>query len=267
MKKNRNAAPKHFDLISKKLEKLSIISRTMIVILISLSPVLLPAQKTTEIRIIDKRYVAPDKTPKIPEEFKENDARFVVRAGDVIRICNSDNYVAKPFSYSKENRFEGISGNQGLRPGNCITLTAKNPTDNPVIWKLFDEIHSYSKLFLVVLPANWPDEGEESTPSNENGTISVPDVIKECEGGFCGTWTIEGNKFNAVWNNGAKATLTIAQFDNNKVIINRIDLAQSISQNFYAEYTGKLSGNQILEGKVTYKQNGRTWNGTWTANW
>ena len=239
----------------------------MIVILISLSPVLLPAQKTTEIRIIDKRYVAPDKTPKIPEEFKENGARFVVRAGDVIKICNRDNYTAKPFSYSKENRFEGISGKQGLRPGNCITLTAKNPTNNPVIWKLFDEIHSYSKLFLVVLPANWPDEGEESTPSNENGTISVPDVIKECEGGFCGTWTRQGNQFNAVWSNGAKAILKIEQFDKSQVTITRVDLGESVSKNFSATYTGILSDKKILEGKVTYKQNGRTWYGTWTANW
>ena len=101
----------------------------------------------------------------------------------------------------------------------------------------------------------------------ETGPISAPDVIKECEGGFCGTWTRQGNQFNAVWNNGAKATLTIAKFDNNQVIINRKDIAQSVSQNFYAEYTGKISGNQIVEGKVTYNQNGRTWYGTWTASW
>ena len=103
--------------------------------------------------------------------------------------------------------------------------------------------------------------------NNETGPISAPDVINECEGGFCGTWTRQGNKFNAVWSNGAKATLTIEHFDNKEVIITRNDLGESISKNFSAKYTGKLSGNQILEGKVTYTQNGRTWYGTWTASW
>ena len=104
-------------------------------------------------------------------------------------------------------------------------------------------------------------------PDKEASPISVPDVIKECESGCCGTLTRQGNQFKAVWSNGAKATLIIEQFDNNQVILTRNDLAESVSKNFSAKYTGKLSGNQIIEGKVTWTQNGRSWFGTWTASW
>lgn len=100
--------------------------------------------------------------------------------------------------------------------------------------------------------------------------VTIPNVMKECEGVgamACGTWTRQGNQFQASWENGAKAMLVIEQFDNNQVIITRNDTADSFSKNLSARYTGKLSGNSIVDGKVTWTQNGRTWSGTWSANW
>ena len=123
------------------------------------------------------------------------------------------------------------------------------------------------------IPAELLEQGQERRytvyldPDKEAKPISVPDAIKECESGICGTWTRQGNQFKAVWSNGAKATLIIEQFDNNQIVITRNDLAESVSKNFSAKYTGKLSGNQIIEGKVTWTQNGRSWFGTWTASW
>src|SRR2546430_1018786 len=97
-------------------------------IFICFSPSILVAQrKTIDIKIINKQYIPPAKTPKIPKEFKDHGARFVVRDGDVIRICNEDKFFAKPFSLSQENRFSAISG--PLRPGKCITVNVKNSTD------------------------------------------------------------------------------------------------------------------------------------------
>ena len=53
---------------------------------------------------------------------------------------------------------------------------------------------------------------------------TIPSSTQECEtytSEICGTWTLEGNHINAVWNNGARATLNVEQFDNNAVVIIR----------------------------------------------
>lgn len=132
------------------------------------APPLLSAQKTIELKLIDGKFVPPATTPKIPQEFKDRGARFTVRAGDQIKFCASDKFVYKPFSYSKENRFEGLSGREGLKPGNCITVKAKNSGDKCIQFRLSDEIRDKMQLIIVVLPANWPNEGEENTPPAAN---------------------------------------------------------------------------------------------------
>ena len=147
-------------------------STILILVLIFFSPSILSAQeKTIEIKIIDKRYVPPVMTPKIPQEFKDKGARFVVRAGDVIKICNEDKFFAKPTSLSKENKFQGIEGPGGLPPGSCITIKAQNPGNKTISFWLHDDIHSSARLLMVVLPSNWPDEGEENTPPNEGSSM------------------------------------------------------------------------------------------------
>lgn len=144
------------------MKKLSVF---FILVLITISPSILSAQgKTVNIKIEGKQYIPPPKTPKIPQEFKEHGVRFVVKAGDLIRICNAGKVICKPFSYDKINHFEGLSEPGGLHPGNCMVVKAQNPGNKPIYFRLFDEIHARIKLFMIVVPSNWPNEGEEDTP-------------------------------------------------------------------------------------------------------
>ena len=168
-------------------------SNIFIALLMFFAPPLLSAQKAIEIKIIDKRYVPPAITLKIPQEFKDKGARFVVRAGDVIKICNADKLFAKPTSLSKENKFQGIEGPGGLRPGSCITIKAQNPGNKPISFWLHDNIHGSARLFLVVLPANWPDEGEENTPQL-SGACKLEGSWKQDTPGVGSTvWGIKSN--------------------------------------------------------------------------
>jgi hypothetical protein len=96
----------------------------------------------------------------------------------------------------------------------------------------------------------------------------VPKSLDECEtytSEICGTWTMEGNHINAVWNNGAKATLNVEQFDNNAIVITRQDTVGS-SAGLTARYEGRPIGNHV-EGSVTWNWRGSTWSGTWKADW
>ena len=175
-------------------------SAILILVFIFFSPSILSAQgKTIEINIVDKQYQPPAMTLKIPQEFKDKGARFVVRAGDVIKICNADKFFAKPTSLSMENKFQGIEGPGGLRPGSCITVKAQNPGNKPISFWLHDNIHLKSRLFLVVLPANWPDEGEENTPPEEGGDKTssngnTPDIS--------GTWKLGNDWIYIITQNG-----------------------------------------------------------------
>jgi hypothetical protein len=142
-------------------------SAILILVLVFSSPYILSAQgKTIKINIINKRYVPPGRTPKIPQEFKDQGASFMLRAGDVVKICNADKFVAKPFSLSKENSFKGLYEPGGLHPGNCISLKAQNPGNKPVLFWLHDEMHDRAKILMVVVPANYIYQGEEDTPPN-----------------------------------------------------------------------------------------------------
>jgi hypothetical protein len=164
----------------------------ILILVLIFSPSILSAQgRTIEIKIIDKQYVPPARTPKIPQEFKDKEARFVVRAGDGIKICNADKFFAKPTSLSKENKFQGIEGSGGLPPGSCITVKAQNPGNKPISFWLHDNIHLKSRLFLVVLPANWPDEGEENTPPEEVRVIDDQNGDNSVYSKLSGYWELE----------------------------------------------------------------------------
>ncbi len=111
---------------------------------------------------------------------------------------------------------------------------------------------------------------------NQNGRIDVPPKrftgipqrMEEEEGGFTAVWTLfpSGNQFEAKWSNGAVAILTVEKFDSEGVRIVRRDSSESVSKNFGAVYTGKISGNSV-NGDVTFAQNGKSWGGTWSARW
>jgi len=114
-----------------------------------------------------------------------------------------------------------------------------------------------------------PINTQGGSKTNQPGPgSSVPQSLDECEtytSEICGTWTMEGSHINAVWNNGAKATLNVEQFDNNGVVITRQDTVGS-SAGLTARYEGRLVGNHV-DGSVTWNWNGSTWSGTWKADW
>jgi len=99
-------------------------------------------------------------------------------------------------------------------------------------------------------------------------TLSIPQSMQECEtytSEICGTWTLEGGYFRAVWDNGAKVTMNVEQFDNNAVVFARQD-DQGSSAGMTARYVGQRTGNHI-EGSVIWSRNGIEWSGTWKADW
>jgi hypothetical protein len=183
-----------------------------------------------------------------------------------------------------------------LRPGTARELGVKNPSDpNEIIPAVAKLLSRYLQRFgsetlaaaaydagpaavqkyhgvppiaetrrFVARVMHGAKKSQESEPQEE---VAIPNVIHESESGFEGTWTRQGNTFDAVWNNGAKATLTIEKFDGDQVVIKRDDTGASVSHNFKATYTGRLSGNSIVDGKVAYEQNGNKWDGTWSARW
>jgi hypothetical protein len=98
---------------------------------------------------------------------------------------------------------------------------------------------------------------------------SVPRSLDECEtytSEICGTWTMEGNHINAVWNNGATATLNVESWSPAGAVLTRYDSGGS-SAGLSARYEGQITGNKIENGKVTWNWKGSTWSGTWKANW
>jgi hypothetical protein len=174
--------------------------------------------RTVEIDIADKEYFPPARTLKIPPQFKEDGARLAVRAGDTIKICNKDRFVAEPFSPSKENKFEGFPGPNGLRPGSCFSYLVQNPGGNAIPFRLFDAIHPRSKLWLVVLPANAPDEGEEDTPRRPAISHLRGDTYPMSEGGEVidpprppGTYVEESNKLSGTWKCDDGSTFVLTQ--------------------------------------------------------
>jgi len=91
-----------------------------------------------------------------------------VKDGDTIEICNKDRFFHSPFSFSNYNKF-GSSKGMVIRPGECFTHVVRNPTNESICVKLFDEMHSSEKLLLTVLPssgnaANRPCEKDEEKP-------------------------------------------------------------------------------------------------------
>jgi len=98
-----------------------------------------------------------------------------------------------------------------------------------------------------------------------------PETWKECEDSsvrICGTWTYNdfNQTFNAVWDNGAQATLKLTKFDSQGVRIRRNDQAGA-SKGLQAEYTGRITPTGIADGKVTWVWGDRSWSGTWSATW
>ena len=72
-----------------------------------------------------------------------------VDAGSKVTFCNEQPFLEKLFSYSRYNKFE----TRALSKGQCVEETAHNPTSDPILFKVFSELHAKMKLTLIVPPA------------------------------------------------------------------------------------------------------------------
>lgn len=134
------------------------------------------AKSTVKIDIINKQYQPPSTTPVIPTAFEQQGARLALHAGDTVEICNHDQFVMEPFSPNKGfTDVEKIAPAGKLQRGKCMSFVVANNSGSPIWFKLFDQIHARNKLFIVVLPKNWPDQGEMKTPPDRR----VPSEGKE----------------------------------------------------------------------------------------
>src|SRR5690242_8360240 len=98
--------------------------------------------KTIVINIQGKQYVPPARTPLIPLDLIDKGVRFAVRVGDTIKICNTMQFIAKPFSLSVGNAFNaGLGTGPNLIPGQCMTVVVHEPGGDGTL-KLFDELHA-----------------------------------------------------------------------------------------------------------------------------
>lgn len=95
-----------------------------------------------------------------------------------------------------------------------------------------------------------------------------PNKLFECENGgtkICGTWTlIDSKHYYATWDNGATATITINYWGPQYVSLYRVDTGGG----FTGSYWGYLNNpnHSIDSGSVTWTTNGRSWSGTWDAD-
>jgi len=114
-------------------------------------------------------------------------------------------------------------------------------------------------LFISSSPA-WA----QTVSSQPGRTIQVPLTISECEGDQCpsggdgkGMWSFHGIIGDAHWANGAVAKVVVEKFDEDGVLIRRIDQPGSTTFGVTAVYKGTVHGDRI-EGTVVW-----SWSGHW----
>jgi len=56
-----------------------------------------------------------------------------------------------------------------------MTLVAKNPTEKPISFKLFDSLHAREQLNIIVLPENSVEAEEEDSASSERSALDSTD--------------------------------------------------------------------------------------------
>ena len=97
--------------------------------------------------------------------------------------------------------------------------------------------------------------------------MNVTDNIR-----YSGLWRWNGHGYDASWNNGALANLSITHFTPASVVIERVDTPKSATAGFRAVYTGQIAagGNAIVHGTSTLMWPGHPGyptTGTWSASW
>ncbi len=108
----------------------------------------------------------------------------------------------------------------------------------------------------------------DSSSESKTSAIALPETLYECEtytAQICGTWVLDGDHFNAEWDNGAKATINVETWNSEHVAFTRYDVEGS-SAGLSARYDGQLDGDTIENGSVAWTWGASTWSGTWNAH-
>ncbi len=106
-------------------------------------------------------------------------------------------------------------------------------------------------------------------PAADVGDVTLPPRIHECEtwtATVCGTWTLDGDHYAAVWEDGSRATIHIVTFTATRAMFVREDVTGK-SAGMTAWYDGAVSENRVVRGRVTWRKDGGEWGNVWQAEW
>lgn len=116
--------------------------------------------QTYDIELYHKQYLPDDNL---------TGRNLTISPGDVVRICNHDNFQHRPFSWSEYNKFETI-----LRMGECFEWRASNPTDSARTLRLYDSIHSQERMIITVLSLNATfDPSDQPPPPDREWAVYI----------------------------------------------------------------------------------------------
>lgn len=98
----------------------------------------------------------------------------------------------------------------------------------------------------------------------------VPATIRSCETNtatLCADWTLADSVYNAVWEQGSKAVISVERFDADSVRFSRFD-PSGTSQGMRAVYRGAPVNRAVPGGRVTWTHvEGYSFSGFWNASW
>ena len=112
-----------------------------------------PAASLSMSLFTKKFVVAPKNATSCNSPAGASTLKCTVRNRAVLTLCNRDEFAHRPFSLSRFNRFGGPAKPVVLRPGKCLKRTLVNPTNKPLVVRIYDELHSQERLTLIVMPA------------------------------------------------------------------------------------------------------------------
>lgn len=127
--------------------------------------------------------------------------------------------------------------------------------------------------FLAVLSAGLSLAGVAASCSSptDPDAFRPPAVIDACETNtatVCGTWTLSGDTaYDAEWQQGSRAVIRIERFTEDTVVLVRQDKPGSTSAGMTAVYRGRVDGDVVASGEVTWTIDGQTFSGTWFGDW
>jgi hypothetical protein len=98
----------------------------------------------------------------------------------------------------------------------------------------------------------------------------VPATIQSCETNtatLCANWTLADSVYNAVWQQGSKAVISVERFDADSVRFSRVD-PSGTSQGMRAVYRGVPVNRAVQNALVTWTHvEGYSFSGIWNATW